>query len=275
MKQETDIVYPYVVFKSNGNTYAINSKNIAAITQLPDYEPIPEAPPYITGLFFFREQAVPMLDLRSVFGKPTLQDEYNIFKDMLEARKNDHIHWVKELERSVENSTSFTLATDPHQCAFGKWYDQYESESHQVNFHLKKIDGPHKNLHQAALDVILCEQKCDLCERAECAKHALRRAKEEYMPTVIKLLEEAKSIFEDTVYHEMVLVIQDITTVGIVVDEVLSVEDLEQISDHTVLDQFQESKYVKGVYKSKTSSNLILGLDDTNLQNITRGLSLS
>jgi chemoreceptor zinc-binding protein len=44
---------------------------------------------------------------------------------MIDERKNDHIHWVNEFERSIKNDEQINLNTDPHECAFGKWYDNF------------------------------------------------------------------------------------------------------------------------------------------------------
>lgn len=40
---------------------------------------------------------------------------------MLAERETDHVNWINELERSVQEKRKFTLTTDPYKCAFGKW----------------------------------------------------------------------------------------------------------------------------------------------------------
>lgn len=261
--QNDEIIFPSIVFKLNQSLYSIGSRHVVSIMQLPEYQLLPDAPPSVLGMMLFRGEAVPLLDLRSVFGQPTLKQENEAFNAMLEARKQDHIHWVTELERCTMMNEPFPLATDPHQCAFGKWYDHYQSDSHTINFHLKKIDEPHRLLHQAALDVERCSHHCESCERDECLKTILERAKASYVPTIVNLLDSAKELFKDA-YREMVLVLKDRRSVGIVVDEVLSVEDLSDLGGEGGGQNFQTG-YVRAVKKSVRNKDVILELDEERL----------
>ncbi len=73
-----------------------------------------------------------MMDLRITFGLKPIVEECKDFEQMIDARKQDHIHWVNELERYIKEGGSFTLAKDSHQCAFGKWYDNFTTDNHQL-----------------------------------------------------------------------------------------------------------------------------------------------
>lgn len=272
--EKPQIKYPSVLLKIHGELYSISSKNVSSILQLPKFKPIPNAPENILGVFPFRGEAVPLIDMRIVFNMPTLKQEYQEFSQMLETRKQDHITWVKTLEDSIKTKKPFTLATDPHKCAFGKWYDNYKSENNAINFHLRKLDEPHKNLHRAAEETVKCEEKCDECTRNECKKVTLEHAKEIYMPTIIHLLDEAKELFK-TIYHEMVLVLNDGRQIGIVVDEVLAVEDLEEFNGtgKNLFSISNSSNFINGIMISPKTKDLILELDDKELLNTTNVLS--
>lgn len=256
-----DTVYPSIVFKLHGGLFAINSKYISTILQLPQHETLPDCPSHITGIFQYRNDVIQMIDLRRVFGMMTLEEESQEFTDMIEARKQDHIHWVKELERSVEENEPFTLATDPHKCAFGRWYDNVETQHNTLAFHLKKIDEPHKKLHQAALEVANCQQNCDVCQRSECLKSALDRARLEYMPRILTLLDETIDTFRNYVYHGMALVMTESARSALIVDEVLSVEVLTRSDEQEIMEQFYNSHYISGVVKSAKQPGLILELN--------------
>ena len=252
-----EIEYPSIVFKLGGELFSANSKYISTILQLPKYDVLPDAQPHISGVFSYRGQIIAMYDLRSAIGLPSLNEEFREFADMIEIRKQDHVNWVKELKRSIAASEKFTLATDPHKCAFGKWYDHFETDNNMVLYHMRKIDEPHKKLHAAALDVEHCSQQCDTCQREECLKSILERAENEYMETILSLLDEAKDIFHNTIYHEMVLVLSGQHQVGLVVDEVLSVEQLSSYNDRMALDKFQNDAFLSGIKKSDKIEGLI------------------
>ena len=42
-------------------------------------------------------------------------------------KEKDHHDWLNALEESIVDGVPFTKAKDPHQCAFGKWYDKFQT----------------------------------------------------------------------------------------------------------------------------------------------------
>lgn len=255
-----EITYPYIVFKLKGRLFCVNSQYVNTILQLPEYEQLPDAPANVTGIFSHRGGMVEMYDMRMALGMASMRAEYEEFSAMLDARKQDHIRWVDTLERSVNEKTEFTLATDPHKCAFGKWYDHYTSDSREVMFHLKKIDQPHRELHEAALDVRKCDKNCEHCKHEKCLRQVMGRVKDVNMPLILKLLDEAKEIFRGTVYHEMALVLSGDCGVGIIVDEVLSVDSLIPASTKET-GSIYLPPMIRGVLRSEKSPELILEVD--------------
>lgn len=256
--------YPYVLLMIDGGTYAINSRYIISIMKLPKYNWIPGAPKGVLGVIDFRGDAIPVIDMRIIFDMPSLAQEYEDFVKMLDERKEDHIFWVNELERSMETGEKFTLATDPHKCKFGRWYDNFETESQMIRFHLKKIEEPHRKLHETVLHLGDCDHEHDKCQRSECRKEILRKAKEEYMPEIMGILDDAKKIFK-TSYTEMAIVMEkDGHKIAIVVDEVRSVENL--LSGKNVMDSlsFNHSEYICDVKQKEgdKEEELILELND-------------
>lgn len=255
-------MYPDVLVKIDGGLYALNSRFIISIMNLPKYNRIPGAPEHVLGVIDFRGDAIPVLDMRSLFEMPTLKQEYEEFTAMLEQRKQDHIHWVNTLEECMKNDKKFTLATDPHKCAFGKWYDNFESDNHMINFHMKKIEEPHRKLHEAALEVERCNQLHDECKRPKCLKVIMEEVENDYMPQILGILDEAKQLFQSA-FNEMVIVLNnEDRQIGIVVDEVLVVENLEKDAESIIC---RHSDYIKGVKQRETSGELVLCLDDAML----------
>lgn len=258
--EEEVVICPSIVFKIKNGYYAINSKNVASIMKVPEYQTIPNAPAHIMGMFIYRGNTVTMADMRTVFKLPSLKQEFEDFKAMLETRKNDHIKWAEALEHSLKTGEPFALATDPHQCAFGKWYDNYKPENNIISFHMKKISEPHEKLHKSAIKA----HELQLIGDEQGVKQILQEVKDVLVPTVLKLLDDAIKLFSTEVYHEMVLIFgsdSDKQT-GIVVDEVFSVESLEQISNRSQISYFQRTGYVTGVSKSQRVEDIVLELDE-------------
>ncbi|MEG1942903.1 MAG: CZB domain-containing protein [Angelakisella sp.] len=261
-----NISCPYIVFGVDMCLFTLNSSNVMAIREMPPIESIPEAPEGMRGIFMYMNCAVPMLDLRTAFGKSTLNNEYIDFVAMLEQRKQDHQKWVEELNRCVEAHEPFTLATDPHKCAFGKWYYGFSSDNNAIMHHMKKIEEPHRLLHEAALNIVECNQEHDKCKRTKCLKSVLYDAEHLYAKAVIDLIEESKEVMKDS-YREMALVIEhEGKYYGLAVDEVLSVEEVEDGGGRDGVSSVSDSPLVKSIKKCKRyEDKLIIELDEVEL----------
>ena len=253
-----EIIYPSITFKIEEDIYAISSKYVKTIMQMPKYKKIPNANPIISGVFMLRDLTVPMLDLRKAFGVKTVEDECREFAEELEKRKDDHINWIAELKRCTSTGEKFTLTTDPHQCAFGRWYDKYESNHNMVNAHLNQILLPHEKLHKSA-EII---EECIKNGEQDKAREVLDKAENLYMPRILQLIEETESIYREA-YRQMVLVLSDDeNTLGVVVDEVVSVENLSDAGGEKAIREFNNTNYIDGIKLSEKTNEIVIGLDD-------------
>ena len=271
---EKEIKCPYIIFKIAGSLYCINSKYISTILQLPEYTTIPAAPANVTGMFKYRNQVINMMDLRITFGLKPIVEECKDFEQMIDARKQDHINWVNELERYIKEGGSFTLAKDSHQCAFGKWYDNFTTDNQSIVNHLKKIEEPHEKLHKAAAEAEDCKRDCENCQESECLQTVLKRVKGESMPVILKLLDQTKDLFRSTIYKEMVLILDGIQW-GMVVDEIVAVEDLDIISERHEDPMVNHCSYLGRVMESEKREGLIFELNPETLMAKFRDLELT
>lgn len=252
----------WAVAKVKDNAYAIDSTQVEAIFLLEEeITPVAHSQEDVLGIVSFRGGILPIVDLRLMLGMPSRREEEEAFEQMLEQRKQDHVNWVQELKRCLRENDTFHLATDPHKCAFGRWYDNYEPTSHTVAFHLKKIDEPHQRLHRSAEDAFACSQDHEHCTRQECLFDVVKNGVERYMGQVVGLLEDAKKIFRSS-YRRMVIVVSDgQTACGLLVDEVLSVEQLVDISVNDRSDVVRRNPWVDHVATRKGSDELIMALN--------------
>ncbi len=268
MEQVNDkLNLPWVTFKLAGQDYAINSEFVVSIGQTPEeITQVAYANQYIRGITEFRDEVIPLADMRLFLGIRSKEEEFSEFQAMLEQRKQDHIHWVEELRKSVQEEVPFTLATDPHKCAFGRWYDSYETNSSALRYHLDKIDEPHKALHACAIEVEKCTKECKTCKRGECLKRPLERAMQNYMPVVVSLIEEAKQLFYNDI-REMSIILQDgQQTAGIIVDEVVGVESLEFIKGDGQGAQISEAHgQIDGVARGEEENKIVLVMNGRNM----------
>lgn len=256
----------WLQFTLKNQVYAINISRITSILQMPEsITHVPDFPGYVRGLLDMRGDLIPVVDMRIFLGMPAISKEQDAFYHMLDARKQDHINWMKELNLSYKEHRPFTLATDPTKCAFGKWYysfkDSEELNNSSVSFHLGKLEEPHANLHAVALELERCKEDFSGSELDERIEAIMERLYSEYVPTVLRLIDEAKEIFSGS-YREMCVVLKDESaSVGLIVDQVLEVGDL------TIVNQPNEagmtvgaavSGFIAGVGKADGRDVLLL-----------------
>lgn len=256
----------WVFAKVKDSVCALDGRHVESIQLLDEpIRPLPGSDESHVGILRYRGNVIEAIDLRSMMGMPKLEQEQLAFEAMLEQRKQDHINWVNALTHSIESGEPFGLATDPHKCAFGKWYDHYQTDNQSVMFHLRKIDEPHQHLHATAVQMFSCSQEHSHCKRAECLKVTLERASEEYMPRVVALLEEAKEVFRNS-YRKMAVVLSDgVCTRAVLVDEVLSAGALSSMTEHKGVTgaacAFADQSLVSHIAQSEEMAQQILVLN--------------
>lgn len=257
---ESSVQSPSILFRLNGGLYCADSRYVSTIMELPEYTALPDAPPYISGIFPLRGGSVTLFDLRAALKLQSLTDEFTDFTRMLDERKQDHVNWVAALEHSIETGERFPLATDPHKCKLGKWYDGFKTSSSELASHLARMEEPHRRLHETAARVEQCKEAGDHEAAEDCRQRALNEVRGAYMPKVLSVLEDAKEIFRAREFHEMVLVLSGDASLGLVVDEVLSVETVEEEPMGARNQLMTRSPYIRRVVRASGREELILEL---------------
>ncbi len=253
----------WLTFMLKDTLYAINVEYVKAILTKPkDITSIPKSAPFVKGLISLGDNLVTLLSLRELFDLTSLSDELNEFVQMLHDRKNDHIEWVKALEDSVKNNTEFTLATNPHKCKFGKWYYDYEPVSPTIAMHLKKIEKPHKILHETALEI---KKLKSLSYKNKSNEHEidmlLRKISKQLMPKTLRLIDDVINAFEEA-HREIAVILryENDESFGIIFDDVIKLEALEILSENN--EELKcENEYVKGIAKRPNDEGLVLTVD--------------
>jgi chemotaxis signal transduction protein len=214
--------FPWVLFNLDNSMYGISCRYVKSIVMLTDVSTVPNTPHYIRGIMDLRGKIIQLLDLRIKLGLKSLKEGIDEFRDMINKRKDDHVNWLSELEASVLENREFRLTTDPHACAFGKWYDSYQTKDLMMKTLLKKFDEPHKRIHSVALEVKQF-QKDGMNNEAE---NLINEKKNGDLQIMIKLFSALIDTYCES-KREIVIVLENESKItGVIVDEILSVEKL-------------------------------------------------
>ncbi|MEZ4386886.1 MAG: methyl-accepting chemotaxis protein [Candidatus Krumholzibacteriia bacterium] len=92
----------------------------------------------------------------------------NALKADMVQRELDHVNWANQVSTFISDDavTTLSVQTDPHQCAFGKWYygEGRTNAEHLVpslTSTLQKIEEPHNRLHQTAKEIAAVYRPAD------------------------------------------------------------------------------------------------------------------
>lgn len=84
----------------------------------------------------------------------------NQLRTEMEDKYVQHLHWASDVSKLLtdKETTHLDVETDPHQCAFGKWYyGEGRKHAEEIAPELKPIfeemEEPHRKLHESAIKI--------------------------------------------------------------------------------------------------------------------------
>ena len=254
----------YVIFESGNQSFAMPVRWVREMVPMPQVTKMPKLPPHVRGVINLRGQVMPLVDLRVRLGMISCHEESQILIDMFEAREEEHRQWLAELENSVKEKRKFNLATDPHECAFGKWYyayDEHTSTNRCMNLDsmLRKFEDPHERIHAVAEHVLALAQEEDFTRAQSFIEHARATA----LAEMIEVFAEAKSFVVEQ-RRELAMVLGEKgARVALSVDLVEAVEMVapDQTQEVSHIGLVAKDPIISGVGRRAKEDNLVLMLD--------------
>lgn len=212
----------WVLLKVENQSYGLPAAVVQEMVRLPEVVSLPGAVDYVRGMITFRGRALPLVDLRTRLGRPTLEEEQRHLTQMFQQRDEDHRHWLAELEISVREQKPFGLALDPHECGFGRWYDGYRTDDLMLAALLRKFDEPHRRIHGIAREVMALADR----GQHEEALAIIQRTHDIELAEMIRLFAQARSLLENSRREIALVLAAGQREVAVAVDGVEAVEPL-------------------------------------------------
>lgn len=256
--------YPWVVFMVHKSQMAISAEHVQSMVVVSDPSKVPNAPGYLRGVINLRGTIVPLLDLRVRLGMPSFLAEVEEFCSLMDQREQDHRRWLHELEASVREKREFTLATDPHQCAFGKWYDSYKPASYTLASLLKEFEEPHRIIHGIAEKVFALEKQGDMAGACQ----LIEECHDKELARMIELFGQAKQYYRTQSREVLVVLEHQRKFVALAVDSIESVEHFEEGSIAEAPSTFagaEETRFVTLTGRRRHNGSTVLILDSERL----------
>ncbi|MCP4675076.1 MAG: hypothetical protein GY854_06145 [Deltaproteobacteria bacterium] len=258
----TNVENGWVLFELAGDHYGVPTENVLEMVILNDVSKVQNAPDYVRGVMNLRGTILPLVDMRKKLGLESVSDQQVSIEQTLTQRKADHVNWLKELERTTKENTEFRLTTDPHKCAFGKWYDGFETDKPVLRMHLDQFDRPHKTIHGIAIQV----QKLLAEKHQDEALALIEKTRDHELSLMIRLFDETHEILKSETKEIVVVVAEDERKMGFIVDSVSEVREIlpKNIQSELSGELSVNRTYIHGI--SDIDNQLRLLLDIQTLQ---------
>jgi chemotaxis signal transduction protein len=206
---------------------------------------------------------MPVVDLRKRMGIASALEETEKFCTMMEQREQDHRNWLNELEASVKQRRAFSLTTDPHKCAFGKWYDSYHADNQWVAAALKKFDVPHQQIHGVAVTV----EQLKASQEHDKAEALIGQARDGLLAKLVKLFGELQDLVRDTERETAIILATKSRMFAISVDLAQSIEKFppENIEEVSPLVPIRHNGVVRRLARRAKSKEIVLIIETDSL----------
>lgn len=252
----------YLVFETAGQRFALAGAQIVQILDLPPHTSLPAMPAVLRGIMDFRGEAVPLFDLRKKLDCISQAQEISDLIKTLQLRKQDHLHWIAKLKEAVYNQQEITVETNPHRCAFGKWYDSFKTDSAILDYYLSRFDKPHQRIHQLAVE----SQELMRLGKNTAAQEIIQAAEKKELKLLIKLFDSAAEQLTNYSYEYAVVVEEGAKKMALIVDTLKYFDKFDAISEELpALITRDKNNFVvaigKKIHPETTDEVMILQLD--------------
>lgn len=215
----------YLTFLTRGKHFALPVERVKEILAISGISELPSGNPCLRGGITVRGGVLPLFDFRTMIGAPLLLKEREELVTILNQREQDHIDWIDALTKSVNEGTEFRKATDPHACAFGKWYYSYKAPDSSIERTLASFEQPHNEIHALA-------QKALAMGRSQGTEQALKvieTARHSVLGKLLRLFGDLKkALVTDIRELAIICAASNGALFAIAVDGVESIRDLER-----------------------------------------------
>ncbi len=215
----------YLIFMLSNQLYALPYHNLVQIIDSPTATRMPNMDGHVRGAINFSGEMIVLYDMRQTLGLPALAEEVSKTVHALAARKQDHINWLNTLKDEVYHDKDISVQTNPHKCAFGKWYDTYKPESLSLADYMARFDAPHKHIHDLAVKA----QELIKTGRKQRAKDMIHDAERRELTSLIALFDNAERTIRSFTYEYAIVIENSGSKFAISVDAVKSFEQFDEI----------------------------------------------
>jgi chemotaxis signal transduction protein len=240
--------FPYLLFYLGDEIYAISAEFVREMLLTPSLTALPGADADVRGVINLRGTVVKVVDLRRRLGMKPLVEVIQSFDNMLQLRKQDHINWLNELEDCIRERRDFKLATNPHECQFGRWYYGFKTNNGVLAKFLPRFEDPHNTIHKTAMEALAELHKGE----PDRALSIIEERRDTALAEMIHLLDNITQLLRETNTEITVVLSSNGKPQAVTVDRVLSVERISAEDMQDPPDVFRGLHIISKIGRRKT-----------------------
>ena len=249
---------PWVIFSIGKQNYAISTRLVTGIMQIPPVVHVAEAPELFLGVCNVRGDVIPIADMRKLLGMPSADKEAEEKVKILSEKRENLDRWLKELGRCVEKGLRFNLSPDPAKYRnFGAF-----GVGDSISAELKKTEPAYNELHSLAQRIVDLRNPDGSYE--EGADELLGQAEKSAQKAFRVIDELAQQIREKLTPMIITLSFPSTrdTCMGFSVDSVRSVDEVEMLDKKDNSRILFMSGHICGIAHNEKLPGEILLIDD-------------
>lgn len=223
--------------------FGLDVENVLMLGQdVNDIQRIPIEERGFCGVTKFQGEVVPVLDFAHRIDIPSGMDAKTSLLETLNNNEKEHVEWLNLLEQSIKSDTIFSKELSADECAFGKWYNKFETRDETLTELLQAFVEPHQELHA------LAEQLITLRDNGE-KEEALEKLSSERATTLRRLV----ALFaraRDQIQAGMRQVLLFVTLDGKTPRYALLIDEINDVMNYTPSDFQSSSKGALGLFRN-------------------------
>lgn len=236
---------------------------------------VPGCEPPCSGIIQHRNKVIPVIDMRLVFGFPSFAQHLESLDEMLKARERDHVAWLEELQHCCKTGQTFTKATDPHKCAFGKWYDHLMASEkalvaltdHDAGLDkvVREFNEPHQRIHGIAGVALAASAGGDLDE----ANRIIEKAWDQELGKMKTLFTELLKRIVERRKSRLIIGEVEGEAVALLVDKIRAIQDIASNDIQPMEVTEGRGGMIKGVFSCEQYGELCV-MDTAGLEHLLK-----
>ena len=234
---QADITMEYLSFRHGQQHYAVPIANVRFITadNTLTLTRVATGDGQQHDMVEFDGKACVVVSLATLLGQEPAQNDAQQLNELLTEREQDHVDWLDALEHSLVSGAEFTKARDPHQCAFGRWYDNFQTDNEALAQLLEKFDAPHQRIHALASELLSMRDE----GQTDAAITILNEHKRTTLTRLQALFSDARNMVASSVRPTVIMIQNDQAAVmGLKVDDIGEVFSCHQEQQDCGADDF-------------------------------------